>query len=139
MIRKAMLWATIASSIVLLQTFGCGKDQTPADPNCLEKPTAVVDPIPADGDTIVATADTIGLGWHGGETRCDLIVTYTIYIGVNSEPVAVGATHSPYWAYEIRNKDVTQTIFWKVQACDGNGCSTSPVWSFTLVPPGGDR
>ncbi len=108
-------------------------DFTTAAAPCVAAPTAPCNPVPALGGTDVPT-DT-DLAWSCGDTQCVLPVTYSVYFGTNPNPDVgefIGTTESKTWDLGILAHDTH--YYWKIEAEDANGTSSSPVWDFTTDP-----
>ncbi|MEM4258124.1 MAG: PKD domain-containing protein [Candidatus Thermoplasmatota archaeon] len=94
---------------------------------------------PVDG----ATGQSINtdLSWTGGDPDVGDTVTYSIYFGVASNPPLYDTITRPattlQLTYDLPTLLVGTQYFWKIVATDNHGATvTSPIWSFTTVPPG---
>jgi hypothetical protein len=105
-------------------------DFTTAPAPCVAAPTAPCSPVPALGGMGVPTdAD---LAWSCGDTQCVLPVTYSVYFGTDPNPDAgelVGTTESKTWSLGTLAHDTH--YYWRIEAEDANGVTSSPVWDFT--------
>jgi hypothetical protein len=91
-------------------------------------PNAPTTPLPADGATDVAV--NTNLSWTAGLR----VETYDIYLWKSSDlepetPTATGLTGTVY--DPPSNLDALTNYSWKVVAVNGEGTSSSPVWTFT--------
>ncbi len=109
------------------------------DTACTAFPTALSSPSPSDGARNVSRdAD---LSWSGGDSQCELAVTYDVYFGTDPSPddgekVATDIS-SKSWTLSRLNADTR--YYWKIVARDSNGTRTSSTWDFRTEAAGCTR
>jgi hypothetical protein len=93
-------------------------------------------PNPEDDEINVNT--TLNIAWSGGDPDPFDIVFYDIYFGIDSNPPEI-FPYFPQTSYFIEDLDYNTEYFWRIDAWDDYGYSTTgPVWSFTTkddTPP----
>ncbi|MGM0599800.1 MAG: Ig-like domain-containing protein [Candidatus Rifleibacteriota bacterium] len=74
--------------------------------------------------------------WTGGDPDLDDIVTYSFYLGSDSESLEL-LTSTRNTNYQVENLEAEQTYYWQIIAADNRGKETKgPVWQFsTYAPP----
>ena len=91
-------------------------------------------PLPVSGESNVAV--NITLSWTPGSNA----VVHAVYIGSNSNAVAVATPASPEFRGAFTNASVAPAIFgkaiyyWRVDEIAGANTNTGPVWSFSTAP-----
>ena len=90
------------------------------DANAL--PGAPALPSPADGARQVSL--TTALSWTAGSNN----ETFDVYFGTTEDPPFVGRQNSTAYQAELAPNT---TYFWRVEAVNRNGSTSSPIWTFT--------
>ncbi len=95
---------------------------------------AASNPSPADGAGGVALNSA--LSWTAGSNA----VTHAVYLGVNSNAVALATTTSPQFLGSLATNTCypalagVTTYFWRVDEIAGGNTNVGVVWSFTTAP-----
>ncbi len=92
-------------------------------------PSAPSDPVPANGAT--DQPRTTDVSWTASTDIDGDDLTYDVYFGKDSLPVAPSVSAQSATTYDPGTLDPHSTYYWKVIARDGHGGITpGPVWSF---------
>ena len=109
-----------------------------AGPATASDPTAILSPpaaptlvSPINGAIATTFAPTLAWNAAGGAT------SYDVYFGSSSSPPRVTSTTATMFAPGPLSQ---ATYYWRIEAANATGVTTSPTWSFTTgVPPVGSR
>ncbi len=105
-------------------------DFTTSSTPCLTMPVAACSPLPETGGANIPVDSD--LAWSCGDSQCGLSVTYWVYFGTNPSPGAnelVGSSSTK--SFDLLPMAFSTQYYWRVDAQDANGTTSSPVWSFT--------
>ncbi len=102
---------------------------TASDPTTVLGPPAVPTLL-SPGNGAIATTFAPTLAWDA----VDGATSYEVYFGTSSSPPRVTSTTSTMYA-PGRFADVA-TYYWRIEATNAAGATTSPTWSFTTGVPG---
>ena len=98
------------------------------------KPTVPTYILPLDGAVDIPVGEEISLTWNPCSDPDGDDVFYRVHFSPYDNPDVVGKIHAPtefFTTIPIYSNWVNKDIYWKIVACDWNGCESSgPIWSF---------
>lgn len=94
-------------------------------------PRTPANPAPTAGEPSLPI-ENVSLHWRGGDPNDYSIVTYDVYFGKAADSMELLAADHPDTFYVIGLLEFETTYYWKIEAKDNYGLSTTgPVWQFT--------
>lgn len=123
--------ATDQRGVSRIQGAACDVGAVEFEP-CASAPTEPVLAAPAQGSKVSALG--VLLNWTGPD--CARKFSLEMREGSKTGPLVLSKNGIKATQFETDPFPNTRTRFWRVTACNGNGCSTGPWWKFKIAKVG---